>query len=128
MKRPKIRPALRPGLARRLVAGLVSTAYVALALGAGLHAGEHDTSGLEWLPSEFHHHALWLEAQPEPGRAIGSDLCVACQTSRLSLKLDRGASPAPEPAPIGFAGLLRGDDAPASPPFSPRTSRGPPSA
>lgn len=128
MHRPHTAPIRPIGAGRRALAGLLGGMYLALALGTAMHVGEHDPSGLEWLPSEFHHHVFSLEETSSPGRTVPGDLCVACQMSRLALRLDSDLPEIPQVAPVRSGVLPEIPLAPGLRERFPRTSRGPPAA
>lgn len=112
----------------RGLSALLAVLYVAVALGAARHAGEHDETGLEWLPAQFHHHHYQLVAHDEDPSPALHEICAACHWSRLGQHAADEAPMAPEAAPVlriaasGVAPEVR-DDA-----FLLPDSRGPPSA
>jgi len=87
-----------PNSWRRGLAGAVGTLHLALALGAGLHAGPHLDPEIVWLPDDLHHHEYGFTAA-RPDQPHGLDLCVACQFSRLVPRLAATATPLPAAAP-----------------------------
>ncbi len=113
---------------RRASATILTGVHLALAVGAGVHVGEHDTSILSWLPSEYHHHGFALTGA-EPGEHRGSpEACVACHMSRTPPRLGPSTRVPAGPPPV-LAGA--GDTSVASPRatlHSPRPIRGPPAA
>lgn len=114
-------------LARGLSA-LLAVLYVAVALGAARHAGEHDESGLEWLPAEFHHHDYQLERDDADARLALHDLCVACQWSRLGQKKAGEGRPDVAPAPVLRLAAAGAVSEALDGAFLLPDSRGPPSA
>jgi hypothetical protein len=116
------------GPARRGLSALLATLYVALSLGAGLHVGDHDESGVEWLPSEYHHHLFELgEAAGDEQPEAPAVPCVACQMNR---PVPRPDPPGPRVAetPTVAAATAVEILPPRTLERSPRTTRGPPSA
>ena len=93
-------PRIRTSPFRRGLSSLLALLYLAVAIGGAVrHAGEHDETGLEWLPSEYHHHHFEIvqegaEAHP------GFDLCVACHWSRLGPRHVGERSSGVEAAPV----------------------------
>lgn len=117
---------LGPG--RRALSGLLACVYLTLALGAGVHVGDHDESGFEWLPSEYHHHTYRLESAGSEGRRPLVDVCVACQLSRLVLRLDLEVPRIPAATPVVRRTAADPRLAPSVFERSPRNTRGPPTA
>lgn len=78
---------------QRGLSALLTVLYLTVALGAVQHAGEHDESGLEWLPQEFHHHHYEISDDDPDGHLTLHDFCVACHWSRLGQRhADEGAT------------------------------------
>lgn len=113
---------------RRGLSALLAALYLAVAFGATRHAGEHDESGLEWLPERFHHHHYEVVADGDDHLPGLHELCAACHWNRLGQRLIGEIPAAPEAGPVlrlAVTGLDAGalDGASLLP-----DSRGPPSA
>ncbi|MDX1623479.1 MAG: hypothetical protein R3199_05820 [Gemmatimonadota bacterium] len=77
----------RPSPLWRATACVLALLYLTIAAGAGFHAGDHADGPLEWLPLEFHHHAFQLDKGPDREAPRLADECLACELTRLSLRL-----------------------------------------
>lgn len=98
-------PSPRPSPLRRATACVLALLYLTIAAGAGFHAGDHADGPLEWLPLEYHHHAFQLDQGPDRGTPLLADECLACELTRLSLRLPAlGSSLMENPPPA--SGLL----------------------
>lgn len=123
---PWHRPPAAP--VRRAVAALLAGVYLALAIGAGVHVGDHDESGTEWLPLQFHQHQYELSVADGAALAFAPDACVACHASRLVLRLDAAAPRLPH-LPAALAGVAVADGlAPRPLEHALHAPRGPPAA
>lgn len=126
IRSPWNRPAAGP--VRRAVAALLAGVYVALALGAGIHVGDHDESGVEWLPLQFHQHQYELNAADGGERVFAPDACVACHASRLVFRLDAAAPRLPHLPPALDPAAASDGSAPRPFAHSLHAPRGPPTA
>ncbi|MDX1660356.1 MAG: hypothetical protein R3326_01085 [Gemmatimonadota bacterium] len=91
---------------RRGLSALMALLYLVVALGAARHAGEHDESGLEWLPSEYHHHHYEVTEDGADDHGAFHEVCVACQWSRLGQRYHDEAPRFSEAAPVLRIGTL----------------------
>lgn len=127
MKRP-MTLRNRPPPLRRALSALLAALYLAAALGAARHAGEHDETGVEWLPKRFHHHHYELVEDETDAPAGLHELCVACQWTRSGDRLAAGAISTPDGGAILRGAILPSTlDARGGASLLP-DSRGPPSA
>lgn len=85
---------------RRGLSALLVLLYLAAALGAVRHAGEHDESGLEWLPAQYHHHHYEIAQDDAEAPFALQDLCVACHWSRLGQRHAGGQPVGADAAPV----------------------------
>ncbi len=109
---------------QRRLSALLAVLYLTVALGAVRHAGEHDESGLEWLPREFHHHVYEL-VQDDAGASLAlHDFCVTCHFSSVRLGSSVPSFEVDSPRPS--ASLRAPIVAPRPAPLFDRTIRGPP--
>lgn len=93
-------PRRRLSPLHRGLSALLVLAYVAVALGATRHAGDHDESGLEWLPRQFHHHHYDLTAEGSDAGSVPLGICAACHWSRLGQRPVAEGPVAPEAGPV----------------------------
>jgi hypothetical protein len=110
---------------RRGLAAALTALYVALSLATGIHDGPHFESDVVWLPIDLHHHDYgFTEASAEPARS--TDLCVACQLSRLVPRLPAPAQALPHLDATVVAALSVPDGEPRPTDLDPLGPRAPP--
>lgn len=115
----------RARLLRRAVAAAMGGFHLVLVLGAGGHAGDHASPGLQSLPLEYHDHAFeWTPASEEAAHASGE--CVACHLQRTGLDLPDVGSLAAAGSPDTGGPTVDADHRPRGPGFRPEPIRGPP--
>jgi hypothetical protein len=113
---------------RRAAAALLAALHLFLAVGTAHHAGVHLDEGLDWLPSEFHHHAYQITDLLDGVRLQALDPCFACNLGRATWRLPISPGAVPEGVivaqkiAIAVPGAARCTDP------STRTTRGPPLA